>query len=87
MEWLIVAVIGAVLGMLVSLLAREFRMPQIVPIILGMMGALGGGALYKITGVPLFGALSFYMSGVILAIGVLAGGLLAFNLTRSETRV
>ena len=88
MEWLVLIGIGAVLGLLCGYLASTMiRMPQTLCILLGITGALLGGALFQMTGSAIFGPTSFYIFGVVVSFGLLAGGVLAFNLTKEEKRV
>lgn len=87
MEWFIVAVIGFIVGTIASFFTQAFRMPQALTLALAIVGSLFGGALHKITDIDVFGTYSFYLSGVLVAIGFLAGGALAFTLTRSEKRI
>lgn len=87
MEWLIVAIIGGIIGALVGFVFESIRMPQALSILLGVIGGLLGGGLYTITKVSLFGGASFYVYGVVAAVGLLAGGVLAFHLTSEERRV
>lgn len=87
MEWVIVAAIGAVIGTVVGFFSTAVRMPQSVCILLGALGGILGGSLFYLARVELFGGASFYVYGVLLSIGLLAGGLLAYSLTSSERRV
>ncbi len=87
MEWIAVAIIGGIIGTLVSFIGQSVRMHQAVSILLGVIGGLAGGTLARITGFYSFGAWTFYAAGALVAIGFLAGGLLAQTLTNSERRV
>jgi len=87
MEWFVVATIGAVIGLLTGFFAEIVRMPQILCIVLGTIGAVLGGTLFRITRIDVFGAASFYLIGVLVAIGFLVGGILAYSLTNTERRV
>lgn len=89
MEWIFIAIIGAVIGVIVSFLVQPMRMPQPLVITIAVIGALLGGGLYYITNanINIFGEWSFYFLGVIVSIGFLAGSILAFGLTSTEKRV
>lgn len=88
MEWVILGVVGALIGVLFHVFARSLRMPQMLCMILGATGAILGGILVYFTGIEAFGYGSFYITGVLLAIGLLAGGALGYSLTnRDENRV
>jgi peptidoglycan/LPS O-acetylase OafA/YrhL len=87
MDWLIAAVIGGVLGMVVSLIGRGLRMPQSLGIVVGIAGALAGAGLAHVTGYSALGGWTVYFGATIVAIGFLAGAFLAFSLTEDEERV
>ena len=87
MEWLVVAVIGVVLGEVASMIGIQLQMPRIMCPMIGTIGAFAGGALNKIVGVDTFGPSSFYFSGTLLSIGFLGGALVAFWLIHRESRV
>ena len=87
MEWIIVAIIGALIGMVFSLMGLNSRMPQPLGITLGTVGALAGAMLVRVTGSILFGTWTLYVAGAILALGFLVGGMLAYGLTDGEKRV
>jgi uncharacterized membrane protein YeaQ/YmgE (transglycosylase-associated protein family) len=87
MEWLVAAAIGIVFGELANFIARQLDMPRPLCTVIGLAGALAGGVLNKIVGVDTFGPGSFYFSTVILSIGFLSGGLIAFWLIHRESRV
>lgn len=86
-EWLILAVIGAVIGVGYSFITQNTHMPQSLCVAIGTIGSLVGGALFQVTQVSLFGAWSFYLSGVMVALGLLFGGTLVYTLTSTEKRV
>ena len=81
-------VIGAVLGLLTGFVARNLNgMPEILCIFVGVLGSLLGGALFGAIKSSIFGPASFYIYGVFVSIGLLAGAVLAFNLTSTEKRL
>lgn len=90
-QWILLTLIGAVLGTFLSFLSstmgEKVRMPPFLCILLGMLGAALGGALAKITQAQIFGAWTFYILGGLLAVGLLTGGLLDYYLTSTEERV
>jgi hypothetical protein len=53
---------------------------------IGILGALLGGVLATFSRANLFGSWSFYLIGIMLAIGFVAGGILDFYLTGKEER-
>ena len=87
MDWIFLAIIGAVLGGIVSFAALNLRMPQSLTVFMGVLGALAGGFLAQITHFFTFGPWTFYVAGVALSIVVLAGGILGFSLTNEEKRI
>jgi uncharacterized membrane protein YeaQ/YmgE (transglycosylase-associated protein family) len=88
MEWLAVAVVGAIIGFVVSFAAAQaFRMPGSLVVFIGVMGALGGGMIQRATDTIIFGRWTFYIAGAALSIALLAGALLAYSLTNEERRV
>ena len=85
MDWIVLMVIGAVLGLLTGFVARNLNgMPEILCI---FVGVLLGGALFGAIRSSIFGPASFYIYGVFVSIGLLAGAVLAFNLTSTEKRL
>jgi hypothetical protein len=87
MDWLLVAIIGAAVGFVISFFAQGIRMPQALCVVLALAGSLAGAGLIKISGLPIFGIGSFYIAGCLGAICLLAGGILAFSLTQDEHRI
>jgi uncharacterized membrane protein YeaQ/YmgE (transglycosylase-associated protein family) len=87
MDWFLITIMGATMGAVAGFFAQTVGMPSALTIALGAIGALLGGTLFTIVKFPLFGEPSFYFYGVVMAIGLLAGGALAFNLTSRETRI
>lgn len=87
MEWLVVAAIGLVIGTLFSFIAQGVNMPQSLSLVLALVGALAGASLERITNIALFGRWTFYLSGALVAVGFLVGGMLAYTLTSRERRV
>lgn len=87
MDWIFLAIIGAVLGGIVSFAALNLRMPQSLTVFLGVLGSLAGGFLAHITDFSSFGQWTFYVAGVALAIVVIAGGILGYSLTNEEKRI
>ncbi|MES2964681.1 MAG: hypothetical protein V4760_12385 [Bdellovibrionota bacterium] len=87
MEWLVIAFIGAIVGFVVSFVAQGLlRMPVSLVVLIGTIGALGGGAIQQATQSMIFGRWTFYLAGVGLSIALLAGGLLGYSLTNEERR-
>lgn len=87
MAWILVAIIGAVVGALVSFVVRHLHMPTALCVGLGVLGALIGAGLNAMVGADILGAWSFYLSGAVVSVCILAGGILAFSLTSEEKRV
>ena len=88
MDWVMLMVIGAVLGLLTGFIARNLNdMPEILCVVVGVLGSLLGGALFGAVKSSIFGTASFYIYGVFVTIGLLAGAVLAFNLTSTEKRL
>jgi uncharacterized membrane protein YeaQ/YmgE (transglycosylase-associated protein family) len=87
MEWLIVLVIGAIIGTLAGFLVQGIHMPQSLTIAVAIIGALAGGAIFRITQVDLFGTWSLYLTSAMVSFGLLAGAILVHLLTSSEKRV
>ncbi|MEK7358177.1 MAG: hypothetical protein AAB250_17150 [Bdellovibrionota bacterium] len=87
MEWLALAMIGALIGVVVGFAAQSLRMPVALVVFVALIGALGGGMIQKATGSLIFGTWTFYIAGVGLAIALLAGALLGYSLTNEERRV
>ena len=86
MTWILVAIIGAVIGATVSFVVRHLDMPIALCTGLGVLGALIGAGLNAMIGAEILGAWSFYLSGAVVSVCVLAGGILAFSLTKEEKR-
>ena len=87
MEWIVLAVVGAVIGTVVSFIATGLRMPQSLAILVAVVGAIAGGGIARTTGFMAFGTWTFYIAGAGLAIVMLAGGILGYSLTNEEKRV
>ena len=87
MEWLVVAVIGMIVGTAISFATISLRMPQSLTILLAVVGAVAGGLITKVANFAAFGPWTFYIAGTALAIVMLAGGILAFSLTNEEKRI
>lgn len=86
MEWLGVALIGAVIGTIVSFIGLNMKMPQILVIVVATVGAIGGGLIDQVTQMAAFGRFSFYIAGAALSIVTLAGAFFAYSLVNSEKR-
>lgn len=88
MEWLVLALLGAVIGFVVSFAAQQtLRMPSALVIFVAVLGALGGGLIQQATESITFGRWTFYIAGLGLSVTLLAGALLAYSLTNEERRV
>jgi uncharacterized membrane protein YeaQ/YmgE (transglycosylase-associated protein family) len=87
MAWLVIVMIGIVLGTLFSYIALNLKMPQSLSITLAVIGALAGASLDRITNMVSFGEWTFYVIGAVVSIGFLAGGALAYKLTSEEIRL
>ena len=87
MTWILVAFIGAFVGTMVSFVVRHLHMPPLLCIGLGIIGALIGAGLNTMMGTEILGAWSFYLSGAVVSVCIIAGGILAFSLTNEERRV
>jgi uncharacterized membrane protein YeaQ/YmgE (transglycosylase-associated protein family) len=86
MTWILVAIIGAIVGTIVSLVVRHLDMPVSLCVGLGVIGALVGAGLNAMIGAEILGAWSFYLSGAVVSVCILAGGILAYSLTSEEKR-
>ena len=86
MEWMLAVLIGLIIGTLFSLIAQSTGMPTSLCLVLGVIGAVAGGSLERLTGFTL-GAWTFYIAAAALAIGLLGGGLLSYTLTARDRRV
>lgn len=88
MEWIILALVGAVIGLLAAYgAAQALRMPTALVVFIGVVGALGGGMIQHATESLIFGRWTFYVAGAGLALALVAGGLLGYSLTNEERRV
>ena len=87
MEWLGVALIGAIIGTIVSFIGLNMRMPQSLTILVATVGALAGGFIDRVTQMAAFGNWSFYVAGAGLSIVTLAGAFFAYSLTNEDKRV
>jgi hypothetical protein len=87
MMWFSLLVVGAVIGTLASFFSQRIHMPRIWVVLIATASAVAGGALALTTGFHAFGRLTIYISGAGLALGVIAGAVLAFSLTNEEKRV
>ncbi|RYZ63519.1 MAG: hypothetical protein EOP05_23410 [Proteobacteria bacterium] len=86
MEWLGVALIGAVIGTIVSFIGLNMRMPQVLVILVATVGAIAGGLIDRVTQMAAFGTFTFYIAGAALSIVTLAGAFFAYSLVNSEKR-
>jgi uncharacterized membrane protein YeaQ/YmgE (transglycosylase-associated protein family) len=86
MEWIVIALIGAIVGVVASFAAQPLRMPAALVVFIGIVGALGGGLIQNATHSLIFGQWTFYVAGVGLSIALLAGALLGYSLTNEERR-
>lgn len=84
MEWLGLALIGAIIGTIVSFLGLNMRMPQALTILVATVGALAGGLIDQVTQMAAFGRWSFFVAGAGLSIVTLAGAFFAYSLTNAE---
>jgi uncharacterized membrane protein YeaQ/YmgE (transglycosylase-associated protein family) len=84
MTWILVAIIGAMVGAAVSVVVRHLEMPVALCVGLGVAGALIGAGLNAMVGAEILGAWSFYLSGAVVSVCILAGGILAFSLTNED---
>ena len=87
MAWIVLIGIGAMIGVVLRLLALALPIRWEVVVILSIVGALLGGVLQTITQTDLFGAYSFYYLGALMAFLIGGGEFLPFALTRRERRV
>lgn len=87
MAWIALIGIGAVIGVVLRLLALALPIRWEVVVVLSIVGALLGGVLQTITQTDLFGAYSFYLLGALMAFLIGGGEFLPFALTRRERRV
>lgn len=72
MEWIIFLLIGLVAGWLASVLVRGRGLGLIGDIVVGVIGALLGGFLFRIVGLASFGLLGSIIQATIGAIVLLA---------------
>lgn len=82
MEWIVILVLGVIVGLLASFITAEAGMPQPLTLILGVFGVFIGAFLSKVTGFNAIGPATIYIMGTVLAICLLAGGTLAYTLTK-----
>lgn len=87
MAWIVLIGIGAVIGVVLRVLALAMPIRWEMVVILSIIGALLGGVLQTITQTDLFGPHSFYYLGALMAALVGGGEFLSFSLTRREKRV
>lgn len=87
MEWIAVALIGALIGWGTSLLADASKSRQVLFGLIGALGAAVGGALARGLQVDVFGPLSFFVGGACVASLFSLAGLLPHRLTGDERRV
>ncbi len=88
MDWVILMIIGAALGLLTGFVARHLNgMPEVLCVFVGILGSLLGGALFGADKSSIFGPASFYVYGIFVSVGLLGGAVLAFNLTSTEKRL
>jgi hypothetical protein len=87
MAWLVLIGIGAVIGIVLRLLALALPIRWELVVALSIVGAVLGGVLATITQTDLFGSYSFYYLGALMALLIGGGEFLPFALTRRERRV
>lgn len=87
MQWVLVVLIGAIVGALFSWIARIQRMPQWLNMVIGIVGALGGAAIFQVSGFDTLGNTGFYAMAGISAFLLCSGGLWTYMITRDERRV
>lgn len=87
MTWLVLVGIGAVIGVVLRVLALALPIRWEMVVILSIVGALLGGVLQSITQTDLFGPYTFYYLGALMAFLIGGGEFLPFALTRRERRV
>ena len=87
MQWFILAIVGAIVGTAISFFTQKMSMPQPLVVMVATVGALAGGALVRVSGFNAFGRWTFFIAGGGLALGMLAGAILAFSLTSQEKRI
>ena len=87
MAWLALIGIGAVIGVILRLLALAISVRWEIVVFLSIVGAVLGGALQSITHTDIFGPYSFYLLGALMAVLIGAGEFLPIALTRREKRV
>ena len=88
MEWIVVVGIGCLIGLVVSfVVAGTLKMPRSLTIIVGIVGAVVGGIIARVSGFFAFGDFTFYISATALSVALLSGGVLGFSLTNEEKRI
>jgi len=88
MDWVMIIVIGGVLGLMTGFVARNLNgMPEALCVFVGILGSLLGGALFGAVKSSIFGTASFYIYGVFVSVGLLGGAILAFTLTSTKKRL
>lgn len=87
MAWIVLIGIGAMIGIVLRILALSLPIRWQVVVIGSVIGAILGGVLHTITQTDFFGPYSFYYLGALMAALVGAGEFLPFALTRRERRV
>ena len=84
--WFLVVCIGIIVGSIVNFVVRHLEMPYLLCVGIGVIGALLGAALNRMIGAEILGPSSFYLSGAIVAVCILAGGVFAYSLTYTDKR-
>ena len=87
MSWIVLVGIGAMIGVVLRLLALTLPIRWEVVVLLSVVGAILGGILHTITQTDLFGPNSFYFLGALMALLIGGGEFLPYALTRRERRV
>jgi len=88
MQWLVLLLIGALLGVFARFVMMfNSGITMGFCALMGILGALAGGVLYELSPTALFGSHTFYLMGALVSIALLVGGILAQTLTAREKRI
>lgn len=87
MTWLVLIGVGAMIGVVLRLLALAIPVRWEMVVALSIVGAVLGGVLQTMTQTLVFGPQSFYYMGALMAVLIGGGEFLPIALTRNEKRV
>lgn len=82
MEWILLIILGAAIGFILSPIARLVHVPIVISVAVGSLGAVIGAAVDEAAGFEPFGRATDFIAGGVVSVGCLIGMVLAFALTR-----